>query len=120
QEAKYDALVSEIQESIADKDTADILGKLARLGLIAVHADMDEGYSWQTALEGGEQIRKVPLTSAANWKARGWTIVSVKHKEPDKKTSKAWATIQRTLPRPNYSSPKFHAVAERVALAPTC
>lgn len=119
QEAKYAALVAEIEASIEQKDMSDILGKLARLALIAVHADMDEGYSWQTALHGGEQLRKIPLSSLDAWLSRGWELVSVKHKKEDER-GKSTATIRRHLPKPSYSSPKFRVVAERIALTPSC
>ena len=52
QSAKYDRYVSQIEaalESTRPSDKAQILGLLARMSLVAIHDQLDEGYSWKTA-----------------------------------------------------------------------
>lgn len=46
--------------------------------------------------------------------------VAQAHEKEGEPRGLSTATIRRTLPRPNYSSPKFRAIAERVMLTPTC
>jgi superfamily II DNA or RNA helicase len=56
QDAKYDDYVRQIEAAIKSEDPADraqILGLLARMALVAIHAELDEGYSWKTADEVG-------------------------------------------------------------------
>ena len=52
QNEKYDRYVSQIEEALDSTRTQDkgkILGLLARLALVAIHPDLDEGYDWKTA-----------------------------------------------------------------------
>ena len=52
QDAKYDRYVREIEAALKSDDPsqkAKILGLLARMALVAVHAQLDEGYSWKNA-----------------------------------------------------------------------
>ncbi|MDO9280270.1 MAG: helicase-related protein, partial [Pseudomonadota bacterium] len=52
QDAKYDRYVREIEAALKSDDPSDkakILGLLARMALVAVHAKLDEGYSWKNA-----------------------------------------------------------------------
>jgi hypothetical protein len=52
QNAKYDVYVGQIEAAMSSSDPSDkaqILGLLARLSLTAVHADLDEGWTWKTA-----------------------------------------------------------------------
>ncbi len=52
QDAKYDSYVGQIEaalESTRISDKAKILGLLARMALVAIHAELDEGHSWKTA-----------------------------------------------------------------------
>ena len=59
QDAKYDRYVSEIEAALESsgsgsaQDRSKILGLLARMALVAVHQDLDEGYSWKTAAASG-------------------------------------------------------------------
>ncbi len=59
QDAKYDRYVSEIERALeasgsgAAKDRSKILGLLARMALVAVHQDLDEGYDWKSAGSSG-------------------------------------------------------------------
>ena len=52
QDAKYDRYVREIEAALKSDDPsqkAKILGLLARMALVAVHAQLDEGYGWKNA-----------------------------------------------------------------------
>ena len=52
QDAKYDRYVREIEAALKSDDPsqkAKILGLLARMALVAVHANLDEGYNWKNA-----------------------------------------------------------------------
>jgi len=52
QDQKYDRYVREIEESLAStnpKDKMKILGLLARMAMVAIHADLDMGFEWKTA-----------------------------------------------------------------------
>ena len=120
QEEKYDELVSVMTERLEAivKGTGAgaqkaVLGDMVRMSLIAMHSQLDEGYDWRTALEGGMARRKIPISSTGRWMDRGWDVV-------DMGDSKKDVTIERNLPKPDYHSPKFAAVAERIAAQPGC
>ncbi len=52
QNRKYDDYVSQIEEALESKDMADkaqILGLMARMALVSIHAELDEGYDWKSA-----------------------------------------------------------------------
>jgi superfamily II DNA or RNA helicase len=52
QDAKYDRYVREIEAALKSDDPgekAKILGLLARMALVAIHAELDAGYSWKNA-----------------------------------------------------------------------
>lgn len=52
QERKYAGYVEEIEDSLKStdmRDKAQILGLLARMALVSIHSDLDEGYDWKTA-----------------------------------------------------------------------
>jgi hypothetical protein len=52
QEAKYDRYVQEIEKALDSESFSDkgkILGLLARMALVAIHHELDEGYDWKTA-----------------------------------------------------------------------
>lgn len=52
QDAKYDRYVREIEAALKSDDPSDktkILGLLARMALVAIHAQLDAGYSWKNA-----------------------------------------------------------------------
>jgi hypothetical protein len=52
QDAKYEKYVAEIQDAMEDREKrSQILGLLARMALVAVHAELDEGYKWKTAAD---------------------------------------------------------------------
>jgi len=56
QDAKYDRYVGQIEAALSSTNPADkakILGLLARMALVAVHPDLDEGYTWKTAGNAG-------------------------------------------------------------------
>ncbi|MBK8260023.1 MAG: DEAD/DEAH box helicase [Nannocystis sp.] len=96
QEAKYRVYVRQIEEALEnpnpDGPSNLILGLLARLALVALHPALDEGYSFRTALAGGESKR-------TNEKGEEYTV---------------------RLPRPSYSSPKLEECARRVVASPHC
>ncbi|MBZ5709375.1 SNF2-related protein [Nannocystis pusilla] len=100
QEAKYDRYVAEI-EKILDNPNPEgsesyaILGLLARLSLIALHAALEDGYSYKTALEGGTAQKRVYQDG-----------------EP--------VDVTVRLGRPVYESPKLTECAKRVAASPHC
>jgi hypothetical protein len=100
QEAKYDHYVGEIERILENPNPEGgegyaILGLLARLSLIALHASLEDGYTYKTALEGGTVIKKV-------WRDGERT------------------DVQLRLPRPTYESPKLIDCAKRVAASPHC
>jgi hypothetical protein len=100
QEAKYDAYVAQIEQILANPNPEGgqsyaILGLLARLSLIALHASLEDGYTYKTALEGGLVTRRIQRD--------GETV-----------------EVQRNLPRPTYASPKLSECAKRVAASPHC
>ncbi|SFF43925.1 Helicase conserved C-terminal domain-containing protein [Nannocystis exedens] len=100
QEAKYARYVAEI-ERILDNPNPEggeshaILGLLARLSLIALHAALEDGYNYKTALEGGSVQKRVYQDG-----------------EP--------VDITVRLGRPVYESPKLTECAKRVAASPHC
>jgi superfamily II DNA or RNA helicase len=52
QDAKYDRYVREIEAALKSDDPSDkakILGLLARMALVAIHSQLDQGYSWKNA-----------------------------------------------------------------------
>ena len=59
QDAKYERYVGEIEAALeasgsgSAREKSKILGLLARMALVAVHQDLDEGYSWRTAGTSG-------------------------------------------------------------------
>jgi N12 class adenine-specific DNA methylase len=55
QDAKYDRYVRQIESALESSmaDKAKILGLLARMALVAIHPDLDEGYDWKTAATSG-------------------------------------------------------------------
>ena len=56
QDAKYERYVHEIEAALDSNRTSDkakILGLLARMALVAIHPDLDEGYHWKTAASSG-------------------------------------------------------------------
>jgi len=56
QDAKYDQYVSQIEDALEStrvQDRSKILGLLARMALVAIHPDLDEGHDWKTATSSG-------------------------------------------------------------------
>ncbi len=56
QDAKYQSYVGQIEaalESPRGSDKSKILGLLARMALVAIHPNLDEGYDWKTAASSG-------------------------------------------------------------------
>jgi hypothetical protein len=50
QDEKYDLYVRKIEEALSKPQGSDsILGLLARMSLVSIHADLDAKYTWQTA-----------------------------------------------------------------------
>ncbi|MBK8263846.1 MAG: DEAD/DEAH box helicase family protein [Nannocystis sp.] len=100
QEEKYVAYVKAIEAVIADTNPKGsknvILGLLARLGLVALHANLDEGYTFEIAREGGQASRTVY----------------------DEEGNSAQITVD--LPRPVYDSPKLVECAKRIIASPHC
>ncbi|MCY1065620.1 SNF2-related protein [Nannocystis sp. RBIL2] len=100
QERRYRKYVAQI-EHILENPSPDgpsniILGLLARLSLVALHASLEDGYSYATALEGGIVRKKV--TNADG---------SVE-------------LVELRLPKPAYESPKLVECAKRVAASAHC
>jgi hypothetical protein len=100
QEAKYDEYVAKIEDILEHPNPEGgqsyvILGLLARLSLVALHAALERGYTYKTALEGGVVKKKV-------WQDGAQVDVSIR------------------LPRPTYESPKLTECAKRVAASPHC
>ncbi|MEZ4383381.1 MAG: SNF2-related protein [Nannocystaceae bacterium] len=119
QEEKYDVLVQAMTERLKDliegrgAESSAILGDMVRMSLIALHSQLDEGYDWDTALEGGRSKRKVTASALPRWLEREWEVLDINE-------DKGSATITRELPPPDPMSPKFQAVAERVAAQTGC
>jgi len=86
---------------------------MARMSLIALHSELDEGYGWTTAIEGGLAKRKVNPGALSRWLDRGWDVVGGEDRHGK-------LPIERDLPPPDIHSPKFQAVAERIAAQPGC
>ena len=64
QEEKYARYVAQIEQILENPNPEGgqsyaILGLLARLSLIALHSALEEGYSYRTALEGGQVEKRV-------------------------------------------------------------
>ncbi|WP_434428273.1 SNF2-related protein [Nannocystis pusilla] len=100
QEAKYARYVAQIEQILENPNPESgesyaILGLLARLSLIALHAALEDGYNYKTALEGGTVQKRV---------YQGGEPVDV--------------TVR--LGRPVYESPKLTECAKRVAASPHC
>ena len=100
QEAKYDEYVAKIEDILEHPNPEGgqsyvILGLLARLSLVALHAALERGYTYKTALEGGVVKKLV-------WQDGKQVEVSIR------------------LPRPTYESPKLTECAKRVAASPHC
>jgi hypothetical protein len=100
QEAKYDEYVAKIEDILEHPNPEGgqsyvILGLLARLSLVALHAALERGYTYKTALEGGVVKKLV-------WQDGEQVEVSIR------------------LPRPTYESPKLTECAKRVAASPHC
>jgi hypothetical protein len=100
QEAKYDHYVGEIERILENPnpeggESYAILGLLARLSAIALHASLEDGYTFKTALDGGTVVKKV-------WQDGERVDVTLR------------------LPRPTYESPKLIECAKRVAASPHC
>ena len=51
QESKYEEYVAAIEEAVANGDNTKTLGFLARMGMVAIHDQLDEGFTWKTADE---------------------------------------------------------------------
>ena len=119
QEAKYEAMVDNMTKRLEamlkgeSVDRAAILGEMVRMSLVALHSELDEGYDWDIALEGGTARRKIPMGAVARRQLDGWHIVSLDNEKGE-------AVIERDLPRPDYHSPKFEALAERIVARPGC
>ena len=72
QDEKYDRYVREIESALKSTDPSDkvkILGLLARMALVAIHANLDEGYDWNTAVN-------VPDFSAPKFEALAERVVA--------------------------------------------
>ncbi|MDC0721729.1 SNF2-related protein [Nannocystis bainbridge] len=100
QEAKYARYVAQIERILENPnpeggESYAILGLLARLSLIALHASLEDGYSYKTALEGGTVQKRVYQDG-----------------EP--------VDVSVRLSRPTYESPKLTECAKRVAASPHC
>ncbi|MCK6529703.1 SNF2-related protein [Myxococcota bacterium] len=55
QDAKYDLYVAKIEQALSStslQDKSVILGLLARMALVAIHPNLDEGYDWKSAQSG--------------------------------------------------------------------
>jgi hypothetical protein len=71
QEAKYTEYVKQIEEALESEDPSDkaqILGLLARMALVAVHPQLDEGYTWRTAAT----VRTRHSRSSTPWPRGSW------------------------------------------------
>jgi len=110
QKAKYHAFVSSVERALEEGKAQSVLGQLASLSMVALHADADAGYTSKTA-HGGEATRQVGGPAVAAWRKRGWTII---------RSGETNVTLRRVLPVVDPSSPKFRAVAKRVVAQPSC
>ncbi|MCA9712847.1 MAG: hypothetical protein KDK70_43870, partial [Myxococcales bacterium] len=74
QERKYVDGLAAIERALEKGARAgpELLGHLMRLNAVALHADLDEGYDWETAW-GGTGTRVVSPRALAFWEDRGWT-----------------------------------------------
>jgi superfamily II DNA or RNA helicase len=115
QAQKYEEFVQEIEASLKARKAQSVLGKLARLGLVALHPKLDEGYSWKTR-DGGEATRRVGPKAVSQWARAGWEVVTGEDQGDDDGDVLMKGTLEAVDP----SSPKFRAVAQRVAAQPTC
>ncbi|MEZ4454790.1 MAG: helicase-related protein [Nannocystaceae bacterium] len=119
QEAKYEAMVETMTKRLEamlkgeSVDRAAILGEMVRMSLVALHSELDEGYDWDIALEGGTAKRKISIGAVSRREADGWRVVSID-------SAREEAVVERDLPRPDYHSPKFDALAERIVARPGC
>jgi hypothetical protein len=116
QEDKYDRYVSVIEDLLEHPRPSAgniILGMLARLSMVALHASGDEGYTFKSALGGGLTRRMIPAESLPNWSPHGWA----RRSEPNETGE---IVIERDLPPPDIHSPKFTECAKRIAASPHC
>lgn len=116
QEEKYDRFVSNILELLEKPKPGTgniILGMLARLSMIALHASGDEGYTFKNALTGGPSRREIGAESLENWETRGWSQISDEGDDGN-------IVIERDLPPPDFRSPKFIECAKRIAASQHC
>ncbi|MEZ4428104.1 MAG: helicase-related protein [Nannocystaceae bacterium] len=114
QERKYVDGLESIERALEKGARAgpELLGHLMRLNSVALHADLDEGYDWETAW-GGTGTRVVSARTLSFWEDRGWV--------PTKKQGKGdGVTVTRALPRPDPESAKIEAVANRVVANREC
>lgn len=68
QDAKYDRYVAAIEDALDSsrvQDRSKILGLLARMALVAIHAELDEGYDWKTATSSGVNPHSPKLDAMA-------------------------------------------------------
>ena len=102
-----DQIADVLKESARDPSKRmAILGMEQRLNSVALHGQLDDGYTWHSALKGGVERRKVPEKSTKAWTRRGWHVV----KEQDDKV-----VVEKELPPPDPRSPKISRIAEVVA-----
>ncbi|MCB9756708.1 MAG: N-6 DNA methylase, partial [Myxococcales bacterium] len=126
QEAKYAKEVARLELLLKDpvgltlEEEAEIedvkrqaLGIQERLNYVALHADGDEGYRWNTAF-GGTETRKVSLVSMSTWLEKGWTVVGALEKGDTE------AEMTRELPRPDPHGPKFERCALNIKAQRNC
>ena len=125
QDEKYDYEVTRLEKLLVEPQNeeeeeeqaeirADILGIQARLTLVALHGQADEGYTKKTAIRGGTELRKVRRVQIERYQDRGWTLVR-KLTDKDKE-----APLQKELPRPRYESPKALKCAELILAQRNC
>lgn len=130
QERKYEAYVAEIRAALKGKrkDKAKILGLLARLSLVALHPALEDGYDYDTALEGGTAEMEVPKDEVAHWAEKGWVRVVAENQgeeakeDDDEEEAEDDETVlmRRVLPKPVYETPKFVACAQKIAASAHC
>ncbi len=68
QDAKYDHYVSQIEDALEStrvQDRSKILGLLARMALVAIHPNLDDGYDWKTATSSGVDPHSPKLDAMA-------------------------------------------------------
>jgi hypothetical protein len=78
-----------------------ILGLLARLSLVALHAQLDEGYTFKTRSTAASPSAPMPEEQEAQL---GKHAAGTRAASADED---GYIMIERTLPPPNYTSPKF-------------